>query len=85
MTPKAGFGEDRLVLKDLPKNLLQFQRMFTDEKACGGYLWRVRWPNGFVCSHCGGVGAWKRRIGHCFGPADSVGYCRRRLGSDGTF
>jgi hypothetical protein len=57
MTPKAGLGEDRLVLKDLPKNLLEFQRMFPDEKACRGYMWQVRWPNGFVCPYCGGVSA----------------------------
>jgi hypothetical protein len=45
------------MLKKLPKSLLEFQRMFPDEKACRGYLWHVRWPNGFVCPHCGGVSA----------------------------
>jgi transposase-like protein len=57
MTPETGFGEHRLVLKHLPKNLLEFQQMFPDEKACRGYLWQVRWPNGFACPHCGGVSA----------------------------
>jgi hypothetical protein len=45
------------MLKKLPKGLLEFQQMFPDEKACRGYLWHVRWPNGFVCPHCGGVSA----------------------------
>ena len=57
MTPKAGFGEDRLVLRGLPKSLLEYQGMFPDEKGCGGYLRRVRWPNGSVCPYCGGVSA----------------------------
>lgn len=29
--------------------------MFPDEQACGAYLERVRWPDGFAC-HCGAVG-----------------------------
>ena len=31
--------------------------MFPDERACGAYLERVRWPDGFVCPWCGAVGA----------------------------
>ena len=30
--------------------------MFPDERACGNYLERVRWPDGFVCPWCGAVG-----------------------------
>lgn len=39
-----------------PTNLLDFQRLFPDERACGEYLERVRWPDGFACPECGAVG-----------------------------
>lgn len=42
--------------KPFPTTLLDFQRMFPDERACGNYLERVRWPDGFVCPRCGAVG-----------------------------
>jgi hypothetical protein len=45
------------MLKRLPETLLEFQRMFPNEKACVGYLWQVRWPKGFVCPACGGFSA----------------------------
>lgn len=32
----------------------QFQTRFASENACCEHLVRVRWPNGFVCPHCGG-------------------------------
>jgi len=44
------------VAKPFPTTLLDFQRMFPDERACGNYLERVRWPDGFVCPWCGAVG-----------------------------
>jgi transposase-like protein len=32
---------------------------FRDEAACRDYVWRLRWPAGFVCPHCGAAGeAW---------------------------
>ncbi len=31
--------------------------MFPDERACGAYLERVRWPEGFTCPGCGAVRA----------------------------
>ena len=36
-----------------PTNLLEFNEMFPDEKACINYLFRVRWPDGFACPKCG--------------------------------
>ena len=40
-----------------PTTLLEFQRMFPDERACGNYWERVRWPDGVVCPWCGASGA----------------------------
>jgi transposase-like protein len=36
-----------------PKNLRQFQLQFATEEACRAYLAACRWPDGFVCPHCG--------------------------------
>ncbi len=36
-----------------PRSLPEFQQLFSDDAACAGYLGRARWPNGFVCPHCG--------------------------------
>ena len=44
------------MVKPFPTTLLDFQRMFPDERACGNYLERVRWPDGFVCPGCDAAG-----------------------------
>ncbi len=44
------------MVKPFPTTLLDFQRMFPDERACANYLERVRWPDGFVCPGCGAAG-----------------------------
>ena len=36
-----------------PINILDFQRRFTNERACWDYLRRVRWPHGFRCPYDG--------------------------------
>jgi hypothetical protein len=41
-----------------PKNLLEFQRRFSDEDACAAYLFERRWPDGFVCPWCGHAKGW---------------------------
>lgn len=43
-------------LPAFPTNLLEFQRMFPDEAASLSYLYRLRWPSGFVCETCMAVG-----------------------------
>ena len=37
---------------DYPRNLQEFDRWFADEAACRGYLFRVRWPEGYQCFRC---------------------------------
>ena len=36
-----------------PRSLIEFQQRFPDEAACVGYLFKARWPDGFVCPGCG--------------------------------
>jgi transposase-like protein len=42
-----------------PKTLREFQSMFANEEACHQYLAECRWPDGFVCSRCGGRRAYE--------------------------
>lgn len=39
-----------------PRTLLEFQRLFPDERACAAYLEQLRWSEGFACPFCGAVG-----------------------------
>lgn len=38
---------------DYPRTYQEFLTWFADESACRQYLARCRWPQGFVCAHCG--------------------------------
>src|SRR5450631_4761519 len=42
---------------EYPRTWGQFLDQFATEEACGAYLERLRWPNGFGCSSCGGMAA----------------------------
>lgn len=35
-----------------PKNIFEFQKRFSSEKACVKFLMDSRWPDGFVCPRC---------------------------------
>ena len=51
-----------------PESRLAFQRFFQNEEACLKYLIESRWPNGFLCPHCGfDAYYWKgpRRLFQC--------------------
>src|ERR1017187_8055351 len=39
------------------RSLSQFQKAFSDEAMCAAFMFKRRWPDGFVCSVCG-----KRRV-----------------------
>jgi transposase-like protein len=41
-------------MEDFPRTLMELERRFSDETACRGYLFALRWPEGFVCPACGG-------------------------------
>ena len=34
-------------------NFFEFQKQFSSEKKCYRYLFKTRWPNGFICPKCG--------------------------------
>jgi Transposase zinc-ribbon domain len=40
-----------------PQALPEFQQLFPDDAACAAYLEKARWDAGFICPHCGVVGA----------------------------
>jgi len=46
-----------MVKRAFPTTLPEFQRIFPNDAACAAYLESVRWPDGFVCAHCGLEGA----------------------------
>ncbi|MCK4283799.1 MAG: IS1595 family transposase [Candidatus Brocadiae bacterium] len=53
-------------MADYPKDALEFEQWFATEEACRDYLWRVRYPDGFVCPRCGGKEAWQMSRGLCW-------------------
>jgi transposase-like protein len=42
-----------------PRSLIEFQRRFPTDEACGEYLVAVRWPRGFRCPGCGHDRGWR--------------------------
>lgn len=49
-------------MEDYPKTMLEFERRFMTEEACEEYLYQIRWPEGFICSHCGHREFWSSKI-----------------------
>jgi transposase-like protein len=47
--------------EEYPRSLLELESMFSTEQACRGYLFRLRWPDGFRCSYCGNTEFWTIR------------------------
>jgi transposase-like protein len=43
---------------DYPKTLLELEEQFRSELDCLEYLFRIRWPDGFICPCCEGRDAW---------------------------
>src|SRR5208337_1372922 len=35
------------------RSLAEFQKAFADEASCATFLFKCRWPHGFVCPACG--------------------------------
>lgn len=54
-------------MEDYPRNQAEFEARFGSEAACQEYLFRLRWPEGFVCPRCSGRRGWptKRRLVMC--------------------
>ena len=53
--------------EDYPKNFEEFINRFQTEEDCFNYVFKVRWPDGFICPRCKGIKAWKttRNLMHC--------------------
>jgi transposase-like protein len=49
------------MIEDYPRTLMELEQRFSDEASCRGYLFALRWPQGFVCPACSGCGAAIRR------------------------
>lgn len=45
-------------MEDYPRNGIELEMQFSTEEACKDYLFRLRWPNGFVCPRCQAKGNW---------------------------
>jgi transposase-like protein len=60
--------------EDYPRTLIEMESRFRDEEACREYLFRIRWPDGFVCPVCKCADMWRLRKGlwQCRG-------CRRQV------
>lgn len=52
---------------DFPKDLPSFEKRFGNEEECRKYLFKLKWPNGFICPSCGGEKFWwtKKHKLHC--------------------
>lgn len=48
-------------MKLYPLTVIEFQDAFPTDRACFEYLCLIKWPDGFVCPHCGGKEAWKQK------------------------
>ena len=48
---------------DYPRTLEEFDEWFSSESACDEFLRRIRWPDGFECPACGGLGGWETKRG----------------------
>jgi transposase-like protein len=47
--------------EDYPRSLLEMERHFATEDACGEYLTKLRWGHGFLCPACAGKVGWEDR------------------------
>jgi transposase-like zinc ribbon protein len=45
-------------MEDYPRTLTEFEARFSTEDACRQYIYRLRWPEGFVCPRCNGRRGW---------------------------
>ena len=44
---------------DKPPSIEKFEALFPDDRACAEFIAQARWPDGFVCPHCGSKRVWK--------------------------
>ena len=47
-----------IITEDFPHSEIEFDKRFSKLSACYEYLFKMIWPNGFICSKCGHDGYW---------------------------
>lgn len=50
---------DFIITEDFPKNEAEFDERFSNEQTCYDYLFKIRWPQGFICRRCAHTAYWK--------------------------
>ncbi len=50
-------------MEEYPTTLREFETRFSIESGCREYLFRLRWPDGFICPRCGMHGGWSTKSG----------------------
>jgi transposase-like protein len=45
-------------MEDYPRTVLELEERFATEDACWNYLFKLRWPDGFICPRCGTAENW---------------------------
>ena len=60
--------------EEYPRDLLEFEALFSSEASCREHLFRLRWPEGFCCPKCGESKAWPaaERLWECVGCGQQV-------------
>lgn len=53
--------KENVIIEDFPKNEAEFDARFFNEQACYDYLFKCRWPDGYVCRSCGYRTFWKSK------------------------
>lgn len=53
--------KENVIIEDFPKNEAEFDARFSNEQACYDYLFKCRWPDGYVCKSCGCRTFWKSK------------------------
>jgi transposase-like protein len=51
------------MVEEYPRTILELERQFASEEACREYLFRLRWPDGFICPHCHSREVWRASRG----------------------
>lgn len=46
------------IIEDFPESQIEFEKRFASEKACYQYLFKIKWPEGFVCPKCAHRSYW---------------------------
>lgn len=67
-----------------PLTIVEFQNQFSSDQHCRDFLFKLRWPKGFVCRRCGHDEAWltSRDLYHCRKCNDQISVTARTLFQD---